>query len=396
MSTRRLNRTGIAPESTRGDPITMQRNGLSFAAIILLAAAPLAAAAGIQAPAAYQTPVTAKALLEDSQYALPPEAAQLCLESIAVVHTYTDFVGMNKALEAMSRASSHKLLEIGQVLPVALDAAALFDAPPLLIDGYHHFTAAVASEGAYQIALESDLAGLRPGDEVFVIDPQTGRALGPIDAPRTADGFAWLPMAGGEMAVLVVRTVHDTPPPIVITAISHGYIDLAGELTKDAALKVNPCNNHIACETDSEVQFLSSGVGRYVFNGSSLCSGVLVNVPGTVALEPYFLTANHCVGTQNSAASVQVYWDYRAASCDGQGVPALGDLPTSLGVSLLGTASVFDHTLIELNTVPSGAFGRAYFGWDTTAPTVGDNLIGIHHPRGSSMRISYGDVTVVA
>mgnify|MGYP002620245717 FL=1 len=305
---------------------------------------------------------------------------------------------MNKALEAASRASSEKLLEIGRVLPIALDAAILFDAPPLLMDGFFHYTAAVASEGAYQLALEADLEQLRPGDEIFVIDPQVQRAHGPIDAPRTDDGFAWLPMVGGDFVVLVVRSVHDTPPPIVITALSHGYINLSEELSKEAGTKANPCNNHIACETDPEIEFLSSGIGRYVFTrggGSSLCSGVLVNVPGTAALEPYFLTANHCVGTQASVATMQVFWDYRAASCNGSSVPSLGSLPTSLGVTMHGTSSSFDHTMAELNSVPSGAFGRAYLGWDTATPSVGDGLIGIHHPRGSEMRISYGDVTVV-
>jgi len=125
---------------------------------------------------------------------------------------------------------------------------------------------------------------------------------------------------------------------------------------------------------------------------NALCSGTLINNPDTPENEPYFLTANHCVANQQEALSVEVIWDYRASACDTNDPPALATLPRSNGANLLATNAIVDMTLIELDAVTAGAFGRTYVGYTIRDIVLGEPVVGIHHPQGSHMRISYGTV----
>jgi hypothetical protein len=123
------------------------------------------------------------------------------------------------------------------------------------------------------------------------------------------------------------------------------------------------------------------------------CSGALVNNPATGALEPYFLTANHCVASQSEAAGIDVIWDYRVDACEGGAPPQLADLPRSSGQYLLATEPTLDCSLIQLDTVPAGPYGRNYAGYSTERVSAGSDVFGIHHPDGAPAKISYGVVT---
>jgi hypothetical protein len=47
---------------------------------------------------------------------------------------------------------------------------------------------------------------------------------------------------------------------------------------------------------------------------------------------------------------------------------------------------------MEVMSVPNGAFGRFYAGWTDRAVFAGEAITGIHHPRATHMRISYGQI----
>jgi hypothetical protein len=66
--------------------------------------------------------------------------------------------------------------------------------------------------------------------------------------------------------------------------------------------------------------------------------------------------------------------------------------PRSAGVSLLATDAKLDMTLIRLDTVPTGAYGRTYLGWDTRQLVRNDDVCTIHFPDATPMRVSRGDV----
>jgi lysyl endopeptidase len=113
----------------------------------------------------------------------------------------------------------------------------------------------------------------------------------------------------------------------------------------------------------------------FVKNGKGyLCSGGLINAASTPEIEPYMLTANHCFDTQASASTLEAYWDYRTASCNGP----FPSLPTPhLGATILATSPLSDFTFLRLNSLPGG---RWLLGWDTNPVPNGRLLHRVSHP----------------
>ena len=159
------------------------------------------------------------------------------------------------------------------------------------------------------------------------------------------------------------------------------------------------CNVNIACETDAAIQTASAAVGVIVISLSNLSSllgsGSLINVPGTVELEPYVLTANHVLGSPTEVPDTEVFWDFRSTLCDSNNAGSRSACPRSTGDAFLRTNASLDCTLFSVDSVPVGEFGRAYLGWDTRTPVVNDAVLVMHHPGGTHMRISYGVVKSV-
>jgi hypothetical protein len=125
-------------------------------------------------------------------------------------------------------------------------------------------------------------------------------------------------------------------------------------------------------------------------NATYACSGALVNT--TMGNEiPYFLTANHCVNSAATAKSVELFWDYKTATC-GSPVPERSGFARSLGATLLATGSIDagkpDFTLLRLSTPPPA--GRYYLGWSASPDSTrgGATVFRIGHPEGGPQMLS--------
>ena len=131
-------------------------------------------------------------------------------------------------------------------------------------------------------------------------------------------------------------------------------------------------------------------VAHFVFeedSSSYVCSGTLLRT--TMASNiPYFLTADHCIATDAVARTVQSFWQYQTARCNG---PAANkrDAQRTLGARYLVSEGPArgDYSLVRLNSVPSGV---TFSGWSTDAVNLGTQLLGIHHPAGDYKRFSRG------
>ena len=132
-------------------------------------------------------------------------------------------------------------------------------------------------------------------------------------------------------------------------------------------------------------------VGQIVFEAEgveALCSGALVATRDN-NLKPYFMTAGHCVSTEEVARTVEAYWTYQTAGCGAPAPDRANSTKSSAGAHLL-TASALsggDFSLLLLKDVPAGV---TYAGWDFGTPPFLAPLTGIHHPKGSYKRISFG------
>ncbi|GMV99984.1 MAG: hypothetical protein AMXMBFR84_11230 [Candidatus Hydrogenedentota bacterium] len=356
--------------------------------LAILIASTAYAQAGQFADYAYQAPVAAKSL--DTLSALPLETVQNYLTQVDQVHAFAPYLGKNEALKSFE--TDRKVLRVGAGFAADMSGIPLFGSS-FQDQEYTVFLAAIVSADATALRLIVDLSQLAEGEEIYVVDTVGGRAFGPYTQEDSIPEGNWLPTTEGDTALLVARTPGNTPPAIELQGVSH-FFRSAAELK--AALS---CNIDVNCESNSTVQNLSTGVGVMVIPSgnfdSALCSGALINNPDTAENEPYYLTSWHCVPSYANANQVDILWDFRTSSCNANDPPSFSSLPRSNGVSVLGTSSTLDLTLMRLDQVPGGPLGRAYLGWETRAPVVNENLVGIHFPRGEYMRISYGQVKAI-
>ena len=148
------------------------------------------------------------------------------------------------------------------------------------------------------------------------------------------------------------------------------------------------CNLDVTCFP--EWGDTAKAVAHFVFeedSSSYVCSGTLLRTTNTNNI-PYFLTADHCVSTDAVARTVQTFWQYQTARCDGP-APNKRDAQRTLGARYLVSEPVVrgDYSLIRLNSAPNGV---VFAGWTTEAVDIGRELVGIHHPAGDYKRFSRG------
>ena len=171
-----------------------------------------------------------------------------------------------------------------------------------------------------------------------------------------------------------------------------------GTLTATVETDAEDCHLDATCYP--EWSNSATGVALIFFEtgaGSSFCSGTLLNNLQQ-DLTPYFLTAAHCVGTEEAARSVTVLWLYQTQTCNGE-LPDFQSVPHTEGAHLFSTLGGADHpdgdiTLLRLEgDVPDGVM---FQGWDAEPQPVGAQVTGIHHPGsddwGFFKRIAFGQI----
>ena len=146
------------------------------------------------------------------------------------------------------------------------------------------------------------------------------------------------------------------------------------------------CYIGINCPEGETWQNQKHSVCMFTFkigNSGYMCCGALINNvknDGT----PYFLTANHCIGSEMAASTVVAYFNYEQIGCDGEIVE--NNLTLS-GASLLTTGTQSDYTLLLLDNIPPSSYQPFYSGWDVSGQQ-GQSSVGIHHPDSEPKKIS--------
>ncbi|MEZ5355191.1 MAG: trypsin-like peptidase domain-containing protein [Bryobacteraceae bacterium] len=153
--------------------------------------------------------------------------------------------------------------------------------------------------------------------------------------------------------------------------------------------EVAACHLDVSCYPEWRKE--ASGVARILFvenNVVSACSGALINSRSGTG-KPLFLTADHCVSSEEVARTVQANFFYETAAC-GANEPDFNRVENILGASYLDSDDLpaGDYSLLLLSGAPSNVY---YFGWTTEEPAMGARVTGIHHPAGTFKRISFGE-----
>ncbi|WP_313917144.1 trypsin-like peptidase domain-containing protein [Tahibacter sp.] len=264
----------------------------------------------------------------------------------------------------------------------------------------------VQSDGA--VALRAALEFVAPANGARInIDDMTLRFRGDdgqtfeVAGRDLAAGEAnWSPVVRGQtLTIEIVLAAGSRAQALTlrIPQLSHFDVDPA---STDAAIgqKVGEsdyCERDIVCRTSPPSGFTSTAnaVARMVFtkSGSSyLCTGTLLN-NGFSPKKRTFWTANHCIGTQSVANTLQTYWFYQVTTCNGSTVSSSARTLTG-GAYLRHNNSARDTALLELKTAPPA--GAVYAGWSSSAIAATSTAIeGIHHPAGDVKKYSLGTVT---
>jgi hypothetical protein len=242
-------------------------------------------------------------------------------------------------------------------------------------DGGFAWTASFASAGARGLRLFIQDADLPPGSRVYVYGGNETHGPYDFEAGLRPEGFWTNTVFAGEISLevqvpgagaadlsrarlRVVSLAHLQPPGLAPAA--------AGTLAVPP-LASQTCFVDASCVSAAEfanIDLARRAVGQLTFidgGFSYACTGGLMNST-TGSFVPYLLTANHCFSTQATASSLEAFWQYRTATCNGAD-PDENLFPRTLGSALLATGETSDFTLVQLSQDPPN--DSVFLGWTT-------------------------------
>ncbi|GHT72902.1 hypothetical protein AGMMS50262_02970 [Bacteroidia bacterium] len=261
-----------------------------------------------------------------------------------------------------------------------------------------------SSPGAYSFNFIFSELELIHGAELYVFNLDGGMVYGAVtevqNISKEHDHFLTDLVAGSEVIIQLSEPIiaKDTSK-LRISRVVHAYVDLFSSYNSEQGVDVPlkaatySCHNDVACYPAWETE--SNGVARIlVKGGTALCSGCLLNNTAQDN-KPFFLTAFHCIdsnspfGTlsvaeKNDAQTWAFRFKYKKIACNGNTVSSY---ITYNYANFKAAWQSTDFALVELIN-PITHHDAMFLGWDRSGsiPTSG---IGIHHPAGDVMKISF-------
>jgi Trypsin-like peptidase domain/Fibronectin type III domain len=264
-------------------------------------------------------------------------------------------------------------------------------------DGSELSVLIIKSSGASGVSLHFRNFALADGEEVYVYGTAPESIVfGPFtDKGPWGSGEFWSGTVDGDTIVIeFYRRNNESGQGFEIFEVSHTLAELDWRLRFNEPDVLN-CEVDASCNPVTE----KNAVGRFEYtkpNGKFVCTGTLLN-NAAQNQTPLFLTANHCVDSQQIAQTVELYWFYQTTACN-SGVLRSDWVHSPPGASLLATQR--DITLLRLqNSAPAGTFFSA---WTSAAQSTGTHVFGLHHPGGytppdlpSYLRRADGSITSI-
>ncbi len=256
-----------------------------------------------------------------------------------------------------------------------------------LSNGDRVWQIAIECPGALSINFEFHDYLIPEGAQVFVYN-DAGEHLGAFTAESSGGQHSMgvTQLAGDRITVEYVEPLAVRGEgQLRIGQVTHAYRDVLG-LMKGLG-DSGSCNNNVICAVGDPWRAQIRSVAMITVGGSGLCTGQLINNCANDGT-PYFLTAEHCLPSNNSVSNWVYRFKWHSPSCTSN-----SNGPTNFTVSgsTLKQANIAsDAALIEFNNVPPENYEVFYTGWDKsgTAPTAST---AIHHPSGDVKKISFDD-----
>ena len=333
---------------------------------------------------------------------VPTEAERASLKAMNAKRAVRDRPG--RPASANSRP-----LAIGypRELPSASRAIVLADlAWNVSPDGGRAARIEIASPGAAALRLSLSMPAAHPDLSLrFVGSAPRAEVRGAYPANAVAEasvrrGAFWSPVLEGDVATIEIHAGAGASfDGLALTLGPVSHLVLAGENLRRVDAKrvedigdASACNVDIACTAPSSaLNQAADAVGKIVFNDRSgatfLCSGTMLN-DSTTTFTPYVFTAAHCIEDAYQAETVDVYWFFRALSCDSLAVPPYA-LQTG-GSMLLARSVDYDWALLRLYTLPPA--GVRYSAWRAEPVPAGAIATALHHAGGDLLMFSQGSM----
>ena len=243
------------------------------------------------------------------------------------------------------------------------------------------------------------------GADLFIYSSDESYKIGAFTSANNKENgsLGTTPIPGDEIVIEYFEPSYAAfEGELEIETVAHAYQDIF-KIAKNVSQNKDfgdsgNCNNNVICpEAEDWADQVRSVAMITLANGTRLCTGSLLNNTNDDGT-PYFLTANHCLG---SGTSNWVFiFNYFSDICDEGGDGNDGSLLESVaGCSILantqsggGTGSTdpnqTDMALLLLDETPPDDYTIFYSGWDWSgiAPAT---AVGIHHPSGDVKKISW-------
>ncbi|MBI64892.1 MAG: hypothetical protein CMG64_01170 [Candidatus Marinimicrobia bacterium] len=257
----------------------------------------------------------------------------------------------------------------------------------ILEDGSAIWQLKIRSANAYSLNLIYDIFNIPPGAELFLFSENYETILGAFTDfnHKPHGGFSTAPIKGD-----VVILEYNEPAnsifngEISISSVSHDYKNIFSKNSSRGYGDSGSCNNNVNCPEGDDWQDQISSVAMILTSGGSrLCTGSMVNNTAQ-DLTPYFLTANHCLGGNNSWIFM---FNYESSGCQNQNGPTN---MTVSGSTLLTNSATSDFALLELNESIPEDYNVFFSGWDVTGNTP-NTPVCIHHPSGDIKKITFDE-----
>lgn len=263
----------------------------------------------------------------------------------------------------------------------------------------------IRSKGAYSLNILFSKYRLPQGAKVFVYSPDQTEILGSFTEENNSE-LNLLPVQpiGGEELIVEYQEPLDASfeGEIEIGEVNHDFTGLfrSGEpgVTWGDQQSCHP--NLLCYPEDAEA---GSGVVVLVIDGTTACTGVLVNNTNEDGT-PYLLTATHCLNKNYSssflanrkydlmAGSIVAFFNFDSPVCDPWDQETNTDIMGPLQMTMASADSVLisethDISLLKLKETPPAEYQPYYLGWNAEASPSGD-FHGIHHPSGGIKKVA--------
>jgi len=269
-------------------------------------------------------------------------------------------------------------------------------------DGGFTWATTISSQGAEGIRVHVKGFSLPVGAAMYIYSPE-GNAQGPYEGVgRHGNGDFWTHTVFSETAVIQVR--YEGPASAQDRANVRFIIDRVGVIRPHRPFAVphaswsdNYCDNpscvldancgSVAPASQAAIAKMEWIAGAYIVT----CTGGLIADTDNSTQRNLFLTANHCISKSRAAGSMETYFDYTTASCNGE-CPPWPSTPDTIGATILATSRDGDYTLLELDEDPPS--GRTFLGWNNSsiASSNGADLHRVSNPNYGPQVYSHHEV----